>query len=130
MSRFFAVAACVLALGVAAGAFGAHGLKAMLTPEMLAIWETAARYHLIHGLGLFAVAYADDRGVGRTARLAGLLLLGGLVLFSGSLYGYALTGARGLAMITPLGGLCFIGGWVTLGVGAWRFGARAAPRSP
>ena len=120
MSRFFAVGALMLALAVGAGAFGAHGLKAMLTPEMLAIWETAARYHAYHGLGLLAVGYAADRGLGRSARLAGALLLAGIALFSGSLYGYALTGTRALAMVTPLGGLCFIAGWVALGVGAWR----------
>lgn len=122
MSRFFAVGAFALALGAAAGAFGAHGLKAMLTPEMLAIWETAARYHLLHGLGLLAVGYALDRGLGRSGRIAGGLLLAGIVLFSGSLYAYALTGTRGLAMITPLGGVCFIAGWLTLGVSAWRRG--------
>lgn len=120
MSRFFAVGALMLAMAVGAGAFGAHGLKAMLTPEMLAIWETAARYHAYHGLGLLAVGYAADRGLGRSARLAGALLLAGIALFSGSLYGYALTGTRALAMVTPLGGLCFIAGWVALGVGAWR----------
>lgn len=120
MSRLFAVGAFMLALAVAAGAFGAHGLKAMLTPEMLAIWETAARYHAIHGLGLLAVGYAADRGLGKSARVAGGLLVLGILLFSGSLYGYALTGTRALAMITPLGGACFIAGWLVLGVGAWR----------
>jgi uncharacterized membrane protein YgdD (TMEM256/DUF423 family) len=120
MSRFFAVGALMLALAVGAGAFGAHGLKAILSPEMLVIWETAARYHAFHGLGLLAVGYAADRGLGRSARIAGTLLVLGIVLFSGSLYAYALTGTRALAMITPLGGVCFIAGWIALAAGAWR----------
>ncbi len=120
MSRFFAVGALMLALAVGAGAFGAHGLKAILSPEMLVIWETAARYHAFHGLGLLAVGYAADRGLGRSARIAGTLLVVGIALFSGSLYAYALTGTRVLAMITPLGGVCFIAGWLALAAGAWR----------
>jgi uncharacterized membrane protein YgdD (TMEM256/DUF423 family) len=120
MSRFFAVGALMLALAVGAGAFGAHGLKAILSPEMLVIWETAARYNAFHGLGLLAVGYAADRGLGRSARIAGTLLVLGIVLFSGSLYAYALTGTRALAMITPLGGVCFIAGWIALAAGAWR----------
>ena len=122
MSRFFAVGAFTLA--VAAGAFGAHGLKARLTPEMLGHWETAVRYHAYHGLGLLAVAWAAERAGGRGVTLAGRLMVAGLVLFSGSLYVYALTGAKAVAMVTPLGGLCFIAAWVTLGLTAWRSGPR------
>ncbi|MCK6576060.1 DUF423 domain-containing protein [Myxococcota bacterium] len=120
MPRFFALGAFALALAVAAGAFGAHGLKARLTPDMLAHWETAVRYHAYHGLGLLAVAWAVDRGLGRGAVLAGRLMLAGMLLFSGSLYVYALTGLKAVAMVTPLGGVCFIAAWVALGVTAWR----------
>lgn len=120
MSRFFALGAFALALAVAAGAFGAHGLKARLTPDMLAHWETAVRYHVYHGLGLLAVAWAVDRGLGRGAVLAGRLMLAGMLLFSGSLYVYALTGLKAVAMVTPFGGVCFIAAWVALGVNTWR----------
>jgi uncharacterized membrane protein YgdD (TMEM256/DUF423 family) len=120
MPRFFALGAFAMALAVAAGAFGAHGLKARLTPDMLAHWETAVRYHAYHGLGLLAVAWAVDRGLGRGGVLAGRLMVAGMLLFSGSLYVYALTGLKAVAMVTPLGGVCFIAAWVALGVSTWR----------
>lgn len=120
MSRFFALGAFAMALAVAAGAFGAHGLKARLTPDMLAHWETAVRYHAYHGVGLLAVAWAVDRGLGRGAVLAGRLMLAGVLLFSGSLYVYALTGLKAVAMVTPFGGVCFIAAWLALGVAGWR----------
>ena len=120
MSRFHALGAWLLMLAVALGAFGAHGLKARVSPEMLAVWETAARYHALHGLGLFAVGYLVDRGGGELARVAGLLILGGVTVFAGTLYGYALTGNMTLAMITPAGGLCMILGWLAAGVAMWR----------
>jgi uncharacterized membrane protein YgdD (TMEM256/DUF423 family) len=120
MPRFFALGAFAMALAVAAGAFGAHGLKARLTPDMLAHWETAVRYHAYHGLGLLAVTWAVDRGLGRGGVLAGRLMVAGMLLFSGSLYVYALTGLKAVAMVTPLGGVCFIAAWVALGVSTWR----------
>jgi uncharacterized membrane protein YgdD (TMEM256/DUF423 family) len=103
------------ALGVGAGAFGAHGLKAVLSPEMLAIWETAARYQLIHALalvGVAALAVRETPGL----RLAGIAFSFGIVVFSGSLYALALTGIGWLGAITPFGGLGFILGWLAL---AW-----------
>jgi uncharacterized membrane protein YgdD (TMEM256/DUF423 family) len=119
-ARWFATGAWLAALGVAAGAFGAHGLKARLAAEGLAIWETAARYHLIHALALLATAWACDRWPGPYTQAAGWLFVAGVALFSGSLYALALTGARALGAITPIGGLCFISGWVLLALAAMR----------
>jgi len=96
-------------ISVAAGAFGAHGLKQRLSSDLLAAFETGARYQMYHALGLLAVAFA--LGQGRSASTAGWAMLAGIVLFSGSLYALALTGIRPLGAITPLGGLCFLAGW-------------------
>lgn len=114
-----AAGAIAMALGVAAGAFGAHGLKAQLSAEMLAIWETGARYHLIHGLGLVLVGLLAPQ-LGKGAQIAGWLMIAGLVLFSGSLYVLAVSGQRWLGAITPLGGTAWIAGWITLAVIAWK----------
>jgi uncharacterized membrane protein YgdD (TMEM256/DUF423 family) len=108
------------AIGVAAGAFGAHGLKARLTTDALAVWETAARYHVTHALALLATAWACDRWPGPSAQGAGWLFVSGIALFSGSLYALALTGVRALGAITPIGGLCFLFGWVLLALAALR----------
>lgn len=112
----FAAGALLAALGVAAGAFGSHLLRARLTPDLFAVWETAARYQAIHALGLIAAAWAGTRWPGRPAAISGALLLAGLVVFSGSLYLLALTGLRGLGAVTPAGGLLLIAGWLGL---AW-----------
>jgi uncharacterized membrane protein YgdD (TMEM256/DUF423 family) len=101
---------------VALGAFGAHGLKARVPADLLAVFETAARYHLIHALAIVAVAWAAERFPGTCVTAAGWLFLGGILLFSGSLYALVLTGVRGLGAITPLGGLALIAGWILLAV--------------
>jgi len=101
-------------IAVAAGAFGAHGLRSRLTPDLLAVFETAARYQMYHALGLLAVAWAVTRWPGSMAVWAGWFFCAGTVIFSGSLYALALTGLRWLGAITPLGGLCFLGGWLCL----------------
>ena len=111
---FFGLGAVSALVAVAAGAFGAHGLRARLTPEYLAVFETAARYQMYHALGLLAVAWAVTRWPGSLAGWAGWLFVVGTVLFSGSLYTLALTGARWLGAITPLGGVAFLAGWVCL----------------
>ena len=121
-SGWFATGASAAALGVVLGAFGAHGLKSHLSPDMLAIFETGVRYHLIHALALLATAWAVDRWPSPQTSAAGWLFLIGLVVFSGSLYMLAVTGARWLGAITPLGGLAFIAGWVALAWGAFRAG--------
>src|SRR5436190_8620820 len=88
-------------LGVAAGAFGAHALRARLTPELLQVYETGARYQLIHALVLVGVALAAGRHAGTALTLAGWMFAAGIVLFSGSLYALALTGTRGWGAVTP-----------------------------
>jgi uncharacterized membrane protein YgdD (TMEM256/DUF423 family) len=115
---FFALGALSGFISVAAGAFGAHALRGRLTPEYLGIFETAARYQMYHALALLAVGWAITRGTGSTAQWAGWLFLIGTVLFSGSLYGLALTGIRWLGAITPLGGVAFLAGWLCLAISA------------
>ena len=117
---FFVMGAVLAALGVAAGAFGAHALRGRLTPELLAAFETGVRYHLIHALALLAAAWASTRWPGRVTNIAGWLFLAGIVLFSGSLYALSVSGIRALHAITPLGGVAFIAGWMALAWAVWR----------
>jgi uncharacterized membrane protein YgdD (TMEM256/DUF423 family) len=116
---FFALGAVLAGLAVAAGAFGAHGLRGRLEPDMLAVFETGARYQMYHALALLAVAWATVRWPESAAALAGWLFVAGIVVFSGSLYVLALSGVRWLGAVTPLGGLCFLAGWAVL---AWTIG--------
>lgn len=126
MDRAFALAGSLSAfLAVAAGAFGAHALRARLTPELLAAFETGARYQMYHALALLAVAWAATRWPGLPVRAAGWLFIFGTVLFSGSLYLLALTGARWLGAVTPLGGLLFLGGWIAFAAGIAKGGSPA-----
>ena len=104
---------------VAAGAFGAHFLKGSLDTSMLAVFETAARYHMYHALGLCIVAWAVDRWPEKRFEQAGWLFLVGILLFSGSLYTMSLTERRWLGVVTPIGGVAFLAGWVLLGYRAW-----------
>lgn len=119
MHRTFWTLGCVFGfLAVAAGAFGAHALRARLGAEMLAVWETAARYQMYHALALLAVAMAAGRWPGGAWSPAGWLFTAGIAVFSGSLYLLAFTGTRWLGAITPLGGLCFLAGWIALALAA------------
>ncbi len=111
-SRFFSIGAFSAFLAVAAGAFGAHGLRGRLSPEMLSVFETGARYQMYHALALLAAGWASGRWPGRRAVAAGWLFAAGTVLFSGSLYALALTGIRSFGAVTPAGGVCFLVGWV------------------
>lgn len=113
-ARLVRLGAIAMAFGVALGAFGAHGLRARLSPDLLAIYETGVRYHLVHGLALFVAAWLAGEDRGRAARLAGLLFAVGILLFSGSLYLLALTGVRTFGAITPLGGVAWIAAWLIL----------------
>jgi len=106
------LAAALGFVGVALGAFGAHGLRERLSPAMLEVYRTGVLYHLIHALALLAVALGADRLA--RPRAVAALFTAGIVVFSGSLYALALTGARGLGAVTPVGGLLFMAGWVTL----------------
>jgi uncharacterized membrane protein YgdD (TMEM256/DUF423 family) len=117
---FLALGAISAAISVAAGAFGAHALKTRLAPDLLAIFETGARYQMYHALGLGLVAWAASRGAGAAAAWAGWLFVLGTVLFSGTLYALALTGVRALGAVTPLGGVAFIAGWIALAVAMLR----------
>jgi uncharacterized membrane protein YgdD (TMEM256/DUF423 family) len=110
-------------LAVAAGAFGAHALRDRLEPSMLQAFETAARYQLVHAVAAVLVAVVPERRQSLALIAAGWLFLAGAVLFSGSLYALALTGVRAWGIVTPLGGLCFMAGWLTLAIGLSRRGA-------
>jgi uncharacterized membrane protein YgdD (TMEM256/DUF423 family) len=107
-------------IAVGAGAFGSHGLKQMLTPEMLAIWQTGVTYQMAHALGLLLIALLLRNGYAPMLKLAGWLMLAGIVLFSGSLYVLAFTGVRILGAITPIGGLGFLAGWAVVAWAALR----------
>jgi len=99
-------------LGVALGAFGAHALKAKLSPDMLAIYQTAVQYHLWHALGVIAIGIiAFHLPTSAPLRWAGVLMLAGVVLFCGSLYVLAMTGIRWLGAVTPFGGAAMIAAW-------------------
>ena len=115
---FFALGALSAFVAVGAGAFGAHGLRARLDPAMLAVFETGARYHMYHALGMIAAAWAASRWPGPWAGWAGWLFLAGTLLFSGSLYALALSGIRWLGAITPIGGVAFLAGWICLALAA------------
>jgi uncharacterized membrane protein YgdD (TMEM256/DUF423 family) len=117
---FFVLGSVSALLSVAAGAFGAHALRSRLAPEMLALFETAARYQMYHALALLAVAWAVGRWPGPLMVWSGWLFIAGTLLFSGSLYALALTGLRWLGAITPLGGVCFLVGWLCLALAARR----------
>jgi len=115
--RTLAAAGAIFALtGVAAGAFGAHAVKAWLSPERLGVFETATRYQVLHALALFACAWVLQSWPGRMALAAGACFVIGTVLFSGSLYLLALLGEPRFGLITPLGGLGLLVGWTLLAV--------------
>lgn len=119
-SGWFAAGAVLAGAGVALGAFGAHGLKSKVTADLLAVFETGVRYQIYHALALMAVSWATTRWPGSWVNASGWLFLVGILLFSGSLYVMTFTGQRWLGAVTPLGGLCFILGWVALALGALR----------
>lgn len=102
-------------LAVALGAFGAHVLKGKIPPEMFAVYQTAVQYHFYHTAGLFIVAFAANiLGDFLLIRLAGWMMVAGIVLFSGSLYVLSLSGIKLFGSITPVGGLEFLAAWALL----------------
>lgn len=109
-----------LLAGVAAGAFGAHGLRQAVSPDMLAVWQTAVLYQMVHGLGLLALAALQGRLAAGPARWAGRFMVAGILIFSGSLYVLVLSGITVLGAITPIGGVCFIVAWALVALAAWR----------
>lgn len=122
IAGFFLVAGALsAAFGVAAGAFGAHGLREAVPSERLATFETAARYQVYHALALLAVGVLVGQGFGlRGLCWAGGLFLAGTVLFAGSLYVVVLTDTPWLGAVTPFGGAAFLAGWLVLAGTAWR----------
>jgi uncharacterized membrane protein YgdD (TMEM256/DUF423 family) len=119
MDRTFLLAGAIAGLiAVAFGAFGAHGLRGRLTPDMLAVFETGVRYHMYHALALLLTAALEPQLPGKAIVAAGWLFVGGIVLFSGSLYLLAVTGVTILGAITPIGGVAFLAGWVALAIAA------------
>jgi len=125
MERVFFVLGAVSALiGVAAGAFGAHGLKSRLSAEMLSVFEVGVRYQMYHAFALIAAAWAQAKWPSSIVTAGGWLFLIGTVLFSGSLYLLSIGGAKWLGAITPFGGSAFLAGWVCLAWGVLRVQAR------
>ena len=121
MAKTFWVLGCLSGLlAVAAGAFGAHALRARLAPDLLAVFETGARYQMYHALALLAAAWAAERWASGAAVAAGWAFVAGILVFSGSLYLLALTGTRWLGAVTPLGGAALLAGWALLAWAAWR----------
>lgn len=110
-----AIAAILMAIAVAAGAFGAHALKNILSPERLETWQTAVQYHAWHSLGLFLIALISIQ-FDVTITWPASLILTGILIFSGSLYTLCLTGIGWMGAITPIGGVAFIAGWLWMGV--------------
>lgn len=122
-ARWFATAGALSGgLAVAAGAFGAHALRARLEPRLLEVFETAVQYQMYHALALLVAAWLLGRGGsgGGAALVAAWAFTVGTLIFSGSLYALALTGIRGLGAITPIGGVAFLVGWGALALAAWR----------
>ena len=123
MDRTFLLAGALAGfLGVGLGAFGAHALRARISPEMLAVFETAVRYQMYHALALVLTSLVTSPGAARTSAwlvtTAGWSFIVGIVLFSGSLYALAVTGVTLLGAITPVGGLAFLAGWACLALAA------------
>jgi uncharacterized membrane protein YgdD (TMEM256/DUF423 family) len=105
-------------LAVALGAFGAHGLRGRLSPEMMSVFQTGVQYHLTHALALVLVSAIMGRMSGWLIQTAGWCFTAGIVFFSGSLYLLAVTGVTILGAVTPIGGLLFLAGWACLAFAA------------
>lgn len=121
MARLWLLLSAVAGLtGVALGAFAAHGLKQRLSADYLAVFQTGTHYQLIHALALFGVGLLALHAPGRLVNLAGGAFALGILLFCGSLYLLTLSGIGKLGMITPLGGVAFLIGWLCLGLAAWK----------
>lgn len=119
MQRTFLLLGSVFGFfGITLGAFGAHGLKKIISPDMLLIFETGVRYHVYHSFAILIVAFFVEQYP--ALRYSGRLFGAGIILFSGSLYVLALTGITMFGAVTPFGGICFLAGWIVLGVTAFK----------
>jgi uncharacterized membrane protein YgdD (TMEM256/DUF423 family) len=118
--NFLIIAALIAALAVVLGAFGAHGLKKIAGPDTVATFQTGVQYQVYHAFALFLVAILYEKFTNSNLQYAGILFIAGIILFSGSLYILAAlkasnkVGLGGIGIITPIGGLCFIAGWLLL----------------
>ena len=108
------MASVLMFLGVVLGSFGSHALRGKISDYYLEVYKTGVLYHMIHALGLFAVAWLSTQSSDPKISLAGIFMLVGIILFSGSLYVLSVTGMKWLGAITPLGGLSFLVAWVLL----------------
>jgi uncharacterized membrane protein YgdD (TMEM256/DUF423 family) len=117
MKKILLAGTVLMALAVLLGAFGAHALKKSLSPEMLAVYTTGVEYQFYHSLGLLLIGLVGFHLPSKWVRWSGALLIAGIVLFSGSLYVISLTGIKGLGIITPVGGISFVAGWICLAIG-------------
>lgn len=122
--RLYLFGAIAGLLGVALGAFAGHGLRARLTPDLLAVFETGVRYQMYHAFALFAAGWGFSRWQHHAFAIGGWLFVAGIVIFCGSLYALALSGERWLGAVTPAGGLTFLGGWLCL---AWGSSSKLRP---
>ncbi len=114
------LASALLALAVGIGAFGAHGLKAHISDDMMQVYKTGVEYHFYHALGLLFIGVLSITMPSGLLNWSAILLSIGIVLFSGSLYVLAVSGVKWVGAITPLGGVSFITGWILLFVAVWR----------
>jgi uncharacterized membrane protein YgdD (TMEM256/DUF423 family) len=118
--KVLAVGGALIALATILGAFGAHALKSQLSPDKLQVYETAVRYHFFHALGLLAIGVLLRSMDSELLRWSAVLVIAGVVLFSGSLYLLTFGAPRVVGVITPLGGLALIAGWILFSAAAWR----------
>lgn len=120
--RFFTIGAAFGFTGVALGAFGAHSLRSSVSPEMITVFETGVRYQMYHTFALLFAAWALQSMHNRKFLVAAWMFTTGMILFSGSLYLLTLTAIHQLGMITPLGGVLLLAGWLMTGYGFWQKG--------
>ena len=118
--RTLAIAGILLALATVFGAFGAHALKAQLSPDRLQVYETAVRYHFFNALGLIGIGLTLRFVDAPAVRWSAVLVLIGVILFSGSLYALTFGAPRPFGVVTPFGGLALIAGWICFAAGVWR----------
>lgn len=117
---FFLIGSLLGFLGVAFGAFGAHALKARLSPEMLTIFETGVRYQMYHVFALLTVGALGQLLPNSRLGVAGWLFCVGVLIFSGSLYTLSLSGVKAWGAVTPLGGVCLLAGWLVMAWSLWK----------
>ncbi|OPA80815.1 hypothetical protein BVG16_00200 [Paenibacillus selenitireducens] len=121
LRKYVVIGSLNLLVAVALGAFGAHGLKSILTVSQLNTYETGVHYHMIHALGILLIAVLSAHlKPSRQLLWSGRMLFAGIICFSGSLYVLSVTGITWLGIITPIGGVAFIIGWLLLAVAALR----------